>query len=88
MQHESSTSIHVPVWDGSMETAEALNELLRQIAVSGRAEFVTVHGADELDVEPEYLKASFLNADEKIDPDCVARIVSHCRSETARLSIR
>jgi signal transduction histidine kinase/ActR/RegA family two-component response regulator len=71
-----------------METAEALNELLRQIAVSGRAEFVTVHGADELDVEPEYLKASFLNADEKIDPDCVARIVSHCRSEMARLSIR
>ena len=88
MEHESSTSLHIPVRDSSMETAEALSQLLKQIAVSGRAEFVTVHGADELNVEPKYLKASFLNADESIDPDCVARIASHCREEMPRQSIR
>lgn len=83
-EQRDSTSIYVPVRDGSLETAEALHQLLLQITVSSGAQLVTIHGAEELGVDPALLRAVSLRRGEEILRGCVEDIARFAKNQSCR----
>ncbi len=81
MSRRNLASVHGPAKDGVMEIAEALSQLLRQIAISTRADVVAIDGAEELGLDPAFLRTSPLDA-ARFDPtECAGKVASWFRHQ-------